>query len=213
MNDAIHPYSSYEFASELLRLLRFATRGPAPARNRPAMELIAMHVLPDRFVAARHYVTYAALSRQARRQTLEHNTHNLMGDLIAAQARVTAVFGRERICPQTRQGALLRCVLERPVLTRAHLAEAVNVSVVTAGRWLLKLSGLGVVRRLAIGNVEVYVLRDIVFAVLRENQRLSGLPTDDATVGTILNAPIKVEMIRKMGRWYEPRVYRSHHRQ
>lgn len=212
MNDAIHPYSSYEFASELLRLLRFASQGPAPARNRPAMELIAMHVLPHRFVAAKHYPTYAALSRQARTQTLEHNTHTLMGDLIAAQARVTAAFNRVRVCPRTRQGALLRSLLERPVLTRALLAAEMNVSVVTAGRWFDKLSGLRIVRRISVSNVEVYVLRDVIMAVLRENQRLAQLPTDDATVGAILNAPVRVEMVRKMGRWYEPRVQRSHHR-
>lgn len=192
---------NFQRCSELVRLLVFAANGNASSRSRTPMELLAMWALPGRLVYATHRLTYTAFSRKARENQLAMQGNDLWLELLVARRQIERVFSENRIIPRTRQGALLDCILDQIIFTREMVAAAANVSTDTAGRWMNRLMGLGLVVKIQAGNIDVHFSRHVTMAVLREFQRHLGRATDDESVNVVLRTPVKIPMDDYQGAW------------
>lgn len=211
MNAPKHLQQSFDFAAELIRLLHYSKNGNPQLPQLPEMELITMHVLGDRFQRARHRETYRQLSTQARNKPLNVNMNRMLGELLLAQSTLANTFENNRICPNTRQDAFLQTLLAQPLLTRAAVAGAVNVSGDTATRWFERLELLGVVTRIHVRNVDVFAVTDVLKAVLREHRRQEGLGFSDIDIERRMSHRVEIEDFPRFKKWYEP-TGRKHRR-
>lgn len=192
---------NFQCCSELVRLLVFAANGNASSRSRTPMELLAMWALPGRLVYATHRQTYTAFSRKAREASLPMKGNELWLELLACRRLIQRVFDENRIVPRTRQGALLNCMQDQVIFTREMLAAAANVSTDTAGRWMARLVGMGLIIKVRAGNIDVHLAKPIVRAVIREYHRHLERATDDESVNFVLNAPVRIPMDEYQGPW------------
>ena len=160
-----------------------------------------MWALPGRLVYATHRGTYTAFSRKAREQPLPMKGNELWLELASGRRQIQRVFAENRVVPRTRQGALLNCILDQVIFTREMIAAAANVSGDTAGRWMAKLVGLGLIVKVRAGNIDVHLSKPLVRAIIREYHRHLDRATDDVSVNVVLDAPVRIQMDEYQGPW------------
>lgn len=195
MNEESAAQIAFLKCEELSRVLIHASTSSHAARTRRPLELLSMHALEGRLVFATHRFTYRAIFHMAKTATLEIKAAYLLADVIAAQNVIRQNLEKvPRVCPRTRMDALRECLTANPVVTRALLASAANVSTETAGRWLQRLGWLGLVRRVTAGNIAIYFVIPLVVAVLRQLQLSQNLATDEATLLELAKEPVKIPM-------------------
>lgn len=184
----------FKSSAELVQLLTIASRSQSGAQSRKPLELMAMHTLPGRLRYATHFWTYMALSERARKSAGEAETARLFNQLRTARENIVRTMLGTRVCPATRQGALIECLVQRPVITREALAAAANVSTQTAGRWLKALEVHKIVTRKMAGNLSIYFVREFAAVIVAEHRVTVGQPADRKSIQQILDARVVIPM-------------------
>ena len=195
MQDESEIQHTYAKCAELTRVLVFAARGGVDSSARPPMEMLAMHNLDGRLVYAIFEATYWRISRRARNEALDLQAEQLWADIVRARTAISkAIDAMPSVCPRTRRHALMRAVMLNPILRRADVASQANVSAETAGRWLDRLTGRGLLRRVRAGNVAVYFVAPLILPVIRQLHLLQDRAVDANSLQKVFRTQVVIPM-------------------